>query len=419
MYLPKDMIIERDRGFDGCNVLYVSYDGLSDPLGKSQIIPYLKGLAKTGIKYSVLSFEKNKCFIRRNGIQQIKKELDYYGIIWERLRYHKSPSALATLFDVLHGCLISFWLIKKGKIRIIHARSYVAALIGIMLKKICGIRFLFDMRGFWADERVEAGIWKNNGYLYRIAKYFEKIFLINSEEIISLTQAGKAEIESSVYLKNRTKNISVIPTCVDLEIFKRGRKSDVKITDAENKFILIYTGSISTWFLPYEMLNFFEVLKRDIREAHFLVITQEKDLFEDILRAKKLNNGLVSVFSASYEMVPDYLSFAKVGLAFYRPGYSRKGCCPTKFGEYFACGLPVIINAGIGDTEEIIRRERVGIVIEEFSESEYARVSYELKIILSEEIDLRQRCRRVAEKYFSLNSGVEKYRQVYQRLLKV
>jgi len=104
-------------------------------------------------------------------------------------------------------------------------------------------------------------------------------------------------------------------------------------------------------------------------------------------------------------------------LAFYKPGYSRKGCCPTKVGEYLACGLPVIINSGIGDIDEIIIRERIGILINEFSYSEYQKAFQELKIILSKGDYLRQRCRRAAERFFSLNSGVEKYYQVYNNVI--
>ena len=39
--------------------LYLSYDGISDPLGQSQVLPYLKGLARLGHKIHLISFEKN------------------------------------------------------------------------------------------------------------------------------------------------------------------------------------------------------------------------------------------------------------------------------------------------------------------------------------------------------------------------
>src|SRR4051794_20204501 len=40
------------------SVLYITYDGLTDPLGRSQVLPYLTGLAERGHRITVLSCEK-------------------------------------------------------------------------------------------------------------------------------------------------------------------------------------------------------------------------------------------------------------------------------------------------------------------------------------------------------------------------
>jgi len=37
---------------------------------------------------------------------------------------------------------------------------------------------------------------------------------------------------------------------------------------------------------------------------------------------------------------------------------------PIKFGEYLCCGLPVIMTPGIGDTEEIIEKHRIGRLLD-------------------------------------------------------
>ena len=43
-------------------VLYISYDGMTDPLGQSQVIPYLQGLTGKGYHFSLVSFEKKNRF---------------------------------------------------------------------------------------------------------------------------------------------------------------------------------------------------------------------------------------------------------------------------------------------------------------------------------------------------------------------
>lgn len=398
-------------------VLYISYDGLLDQLGPSQIIPYLKELSSNGIKFIALTFEKTNNLAKRSQIYKLEKELNSFGIIWKRLKYHKSPAVLSTFFDVLFGCVISFLLIKKEKIKIIHSRSYVAALIAIVLQGICRVRFIFDMRGFWADERVEAGIWKRDGYLYSVSKYFEKKYLLKSDEIISLTETGKREIEKLSYLKNNMKRITVIPTCVDIVMFNPTETDcAAKINlgkNIEGKFILIYIGSLSTWYMQDEMLKFFEVAQNTIDNSCFLILTKEEKFLRNNLQNERMN---VSIISAEHNLVPYYLSIAKAGLAFYKPGYSRKACCPTKLGEYLASGLPVIINTGIGDCDEIISGEKVGVIINDFSLREYKRSIEELRVLLSEGDALRHRCMGAAEKYLSLDMGVERYLKIYRRL---
>ena len=41
------------------NILYISYDGITDPLGQSQILPYISELSRKGLKFHLISFEKS------------------------------------------------------------------------------------------------------------------------------------------------------------------------------------------------------------------------------------------------------------------------------------------------------------------------------------------------------------------------
>ena len=44
---------------NGARVIYISYDGMSDQLGQSQVLPYIEGLSKFGHTFELISFEKN------------------------------------------------------------------------------------------------------------------------------------------------------------------------------------------------------------------------------------------------------------------------------------------------------------------------------------------------------------------------
>src|SRR5215203_4968411 len=90
---------------EGRRVLFISYNGMLDALGQSQVIPYLRELAKRGVRFTLLSFERAKAF-ETQGIQQceqLRTRLQSEGIEWHWLSYHQRPSIPATIYDVFAG----------------------------------------------------------------------------------------------------------------------------------------------------------------------------------------------------------------------------------------------------------------------------------------------------------------------------
>ena len=138
-------------------VLYLSYDGMTDPLGQSQVLPYLIGLIKKGYQFTLISCEKKERYLQNKTIvQQICTE---NNIDWQPIFYTKKPPALSTLWDIFKLNQKVKQLHQQKQFQLIHCRSYITALIGLGFKQKHQIKFLFDMRGFWADERVDGNIW--------------------------------------------------------------------------------------------------------------------------------------------------------------------------------------------------------------------------------------------------------------------
>lgn len=101
------------------NVLYLSYNGLLEPILSSQVILYLKELAKKNFHFILLTYEKKKDLHRtgKDRIRAIRDELRSFGIEWVYLRYHKKPAVISTLFDILIGVLYCTYLIPKKRSR--------------------------------------------------------------------------------------------------------------------------------------------------------------------------------------------------------------------------------------------------------------------------------------------------------------
>src|SRR6476620_11682826 len=81
----------------GARVRYITYDGLTDPLGGSQVLPYLIGLAEVGHEITILSCEKPERMLRDGA--QIRKLCADAGLTWNPIKYHKKPPVLSSALD--------------------------------------------------------------------------------------------------------------------------------------------------------------------------------------------------------------------------------------------------------------------------------------------------------------------------------
>ena len=146
---------------------------MTDPLGQSQVIPYLRGLSEKGYNITILSFEKRVAYKLNRDL--LESDLNKNNIAWVPLRYHGKPPIISTLFDLWHMWKKAMQLQRDSTFDIVHCRSYLAALIGLKMKKRYGVKFIFDMRGFWADERVDGKLWSLRNPLFgAIYKFFKK-----------------------------------------------------------------------------------------------------------------------------------------------------------------------------------------------------------------------------------------------------
>lgn len=403
-------------------ILYLSYDGMTDPLGRSQVLPYLCGLSAKGFDITIVSFEKPTVFSKYCGdIKNIAAENNLY---WEPQAYTSKPPVISTLFDIRVMKRVVRRLHKLKHFDAVHCRSYVTALAGLWLKRKYNVKFLFDMRGFWADERVDGKIWNLSNPLYNsVYKYFkkkEKQYITESFAVVSLTHAGKNVIQSWNYIPESA--IKVIPCCADLDVFNRNNVPADKLEDLRNMlgikdsdYVVSYLGSIGTWYMLGEMLDFFKALLNKNKNALFLFITGENpEYILNKAKEKGIPQDRIKIIFAPREKVPALVLLSRFSLFFILPVFSKKASSPTKMGEIMGMGIPVVCNTNVGDCDLIIKNSGAGILVEELNETGYQKAIDKLEELekLSPEF-----IRNGAMKYFSLSDGIEKYSSIYKELV--
>lgn len=408
---------------EGRRVLFVSYNGMLDPLGQSQVIPYLRELAKRGVKFTLLSFERPKAFTPEGVRQceQLREKLQTHGIEWHWLRYHQRPSVPATIYDVLAGIRTASTLVRRNRIEMVHARGHIPATIALALKRRFGVKMIFDLRGLMAEEYVDAEHWREGGIPYRLTKATERRIFAATDGIVTLTERIWPIIRDWPGLRGRSVHHEVIPCCVDLSLFKfsaaerERRREELGLQD---QFTVVYSGSLDGWYLTEKMVDFFATLLKGNQSAHLLWLTNgSPDRVRELMRSRQVQTKNFSVLSVAPAEVPSYLAAADAGLAFIKPCISKLASSPTKNGEYLACGLPLVINAGVGDSDALIDDWNAGVLIEEFTDAEFAEAGRVIEAMVARP-EVREKARAVAERLFDLNAiGAERYVSLYERVL--
>lgn len=403
--------------------LYVCYFSLREPLVQTQVLPYLRQLVLAGITVHLLTFEPN--LTDKWSEDQLVKErikLQIQGIRWFYLRYHKSPTLPATVYDILAGARFARRLMRSAGLDIIHGRSHVSAAMGALAIRGTQVRLLFDIRGFLPEEYTDSGLWPPGGYLYRLTKAVESRLLAAADGFVVLTEKARQILFPESTQPASARPVEVIPCCVDLNHF-RGRDALLRDEMRNNlgvadRRVVVYVGSLNGWYLTEEMADLLGVMHQQDHRVFSLILTQSPpEMITPRLRERGISETDYKICKISPAEMPSYLNAADVAVSLIKPCFSKLSSSPTKMAEYLAAGLPVICNAGIGDLDELIETDRVGVLLHDFSEASYLRALDELTE-LERDVALPARCRSSAVARFDLvRIGGARYRRLYERML--
>lgn len=374
-------------------VVYVSYDGAAEPLGRSQVLAYLVRLAHS-CDITLISFEKG-----RDGRAEIADLLGRAGIRWLPRRYHRRPPVLSTLWDVLVGARAVRRACRSTGAEIVHVRSYVPALIAVLAAWPTGRRWrlLFDIRGFWVDERVAGGAWSERSTLYRLAKRCERRFFAEADAVVTLTAASVPQIRT--WLGDRDVPVRVIPTCAEVERFGEGEPR----ADGPRA---VWCGSIGTFYRFDLAVRFADALGIPLT-----VLTRQVELARTRLGGREADVREVPSAVVAHELRP-----GDIGLCFYGEGrLTNLARAPTRFAEYLATGMIVAVTSGIGDIDAIVDDHNVGVSIEDESDGGLSRAAARA-VALAADPDVRSRARRLAAERYSVDNGASAYLDLYREL---
>ncbi len=380
-------------------IIYISYDGAGEPLGRSQVLAYLVRLARS-CDITLISFEKD-----RASRPETANLLRQAGIEWIPRSYHRRPPALSTLWDTFVGALAVRRACRRTAVDIVHVRSYVPALIALTAAWPGQRRWrlLFDIRGFWADERVLAGAWSERSMLFRVAKRCERRFFAEADAVVTLTEASVPQIRR--WMEPRQVPVRVIPTCADVKRFGEADRRGAGPRDDGPR--AVWCGSIGTFYRFELAVRFVDALT-----IPFLVLTRQVDA----ARAQ-LGEREADVREVAHNTIPEELRPGDIGLAFFVSDHlGNVASAPTRMAEYLAAGMAVAITPGVGDLDAMVESHNLGVRIEDESEAGLALAAAKA-LALAADPGVRARGPRLAAERYDVDDGADAYLDLYRQLL--
>ncbi len=402
--------------------LYLCYFGLREPLVQAQVLPYLRELVRGGMRMSLLTFEPDpKKRWTAASVAEWNARLRNEGIEWHMLPYHKRPSLPATLFDIVAGAWRAATIARRDRVDVFHGRSHVGAAIGALAKPFTGARLIFDIRGFLAEEYVDAGRWKAGGCLFRLVRAAERRLYRSADGFVVLTERARETLFPDG--PPHGQPVEVIPCCVDRERFAEracGERDAIRSQlGVSNRFVFIYAGSLGGAYLIRETAAFLAAARQADPRVYALVLTRGTPaaMVEELETAGFPPNDYF-VIQAAPDQVPRYLSAADAALALARPSFARRSMSPAKFAEYLAAGLPVVTTAGVGDLDAHIAGSRVGVRLRRF-DRETCLAAFRAVEELRRDPGLPERCRDLARTTYDLRTvGGARYRRLYEAVMR-
>jgi glycosyltransferase involved in cell wall biosynthesis len=273
-----------------------------------------------------------------------------------RVPYHYLESGpTLTKFVVLDPLLFFKLLriVKKKKIDIIHAHHFEGALVAYLVRKLTGIKVIYDAHTTLKHEL--------NHYKFIKIKWLSQLLDQKvpkwADHVIVVSQTLHSFVKDSGVV---AKKIDVIPTGMNICDFKTGNSNLIRARyGLGKKQVIMYTGSLSPFqsveYLVRAMKKVFQVFPDAVL---VLVVGAENENISQVCRKEGIQNKVIIAVEPTFESVPQYLAAADVVVL---PRMECSGI-PQKLVNYMAAEKAIVCFQG---SAKLLKDNINGLVVED------------------------------------------------------
>lgn len=282
-------------------------------------------------------------FLNSYKIKILKRVFPSVKVIFQVLEY---------IFNFFKTTL-SIFIIRPD---IVYAYSDKPLYLTFPLKKIFRFRFVFDMRGDNLDELKARGASKK--YLSVLSKIHSKA--INSTDLVFT-------VSSSYKINSKAK---ILPkfNYYDGEVFRYNeaqmleKKKELKL---EDKFVFVYTGNTHYYQFLDETVRFFSQFLGKHNDSYFIIITEhDSSKIISLLQKYCVQEKNYLIKSLPQSGISELQQIADISFLLREDLPLNHHSFPTKFAEYLASGVPVLMTPYIYSIAPMVKENNLGEVID-------------------------------------------------------
>lgn len=290
------------------------------------------------------------------------KEERKFGVRVLRVLLYVTPNrgVIKRVISFLSFMVTSFivGILKSGTDVIIATSPQLfVGLSGLIIAKLKGKPFIFEVRDIWPQSAVELGVIRNR-FIIAAMERLESLLYRKAAKIIVAVKGMDKIISGKNICSDK---IYFIPNGIDAERFRCEKRKILRGKSyLKDKFLVGYVGTIG-------MAHGLSVIPRAARiledtNIHFVIIGDgaERDNIADIIEREHLNN-VTMLGKMPQETIPSVLSELDMGFVHLKDFPLMHNAVPSKIYEIMASGTPVLAGiSGIG--RKFIEENRLGYV---------------------------------------------------------
>ncbi|RKX51677.1 MAG: glycosyltransferase WbuB [Thermotoga sp.] len=354
------------------------------------------------------------------GSKDIKKRVEYKVIDNIKVVYIKNEYSNYMSYKkrMLSFLSFAFWssieALKIKKLDLVFATStpLTVAIPALIVYFFKGIPFAFEVRDLWPEGPIRVGAIRNP-LMIRLLLWFERFVYKRARKIVALSPGM---VNGIIRAGIEPQKVVMIPNSSDTHRFPMNVQYNGDLLSKyeldKNSFIITYMGAMGLANGLEVVVETCKLLQYELKDKNILVLLvgdgRERPRLEKLKNKYGLNN-LLFIDPIPKARIPELLSLSDVGLLVLIPAFDLNS--PNKFFDYLAAGKPIISGAD-GWTQDIIRRNNIGIAVKAGDAKALALAMLEMSRMNKEKLkEMGYRSRKVAEEQYDRMKLAKKFEE--------